>query len=118
MSNKNEEAVYKLNADCGRMGNLEGLFIAKKSHVKLLIKSGIKVYFGEVLGKHSEIYGAIEKDAIKMISDELNVIELIEKHDLENGYNPFKYTAVNHNRADFEDLTVLEIIEIIAKEKQ
>ena len=117
MSKTNEKAVYKSNIDCGRMGNLEGLFVAKKSHVKLLCDSKIEVYFGEVLGKHSEIYGAMEKNDIIMISDELNVIEIIEKHDLENGYNPFDYTACNLKRDDFEGLTVLEIIEILEKEK-
>lgn len=85
------KAVYKLHYDCGRMGELTGLFIAEKEAVDKLIESGEEVYFGEVLGKHSDISGPIEKKDITLISTEENVIKLIEEHDLENGFNPFDY---------------------------
>lgn len=49
------KAIYKLNADYGRNGNLTGVFIAEKEHVAVLLENKIEVYFGEVLGKHSEI---------------------------------------------------------------
>lgn len=116
-----EKAVYKLNAECGRMGDLEGLFIAPKEHVKVLIEKQIEVYFGEVLGKHSEIYGKIEEDEIEFVSDEQAVIDVIEKHSLANGFNPFEYTTINFDFEENEivvedgdceeDLTVGEIVE-------
>lgn len=85
------KAVYKLHYDCGRMGELTGLFIAEKESVDKLIESGQEVYFGEVLGKHSEVCGPVEECDLTLISTEESVIELIEKHDLENGFNPFDY---------------------------
>lgn len=116
MENLNEKAVYKLNVSCGRQGDLTGLFIAKKNHVKLLLENKLEVYFGEVLGKHSEIYGKIEEKEIVFVSDSKDVIDVIETHQLENGFNPFDYTAINTEREDFEDLTILEIVEILEKE--
>lgn len=85
------KAVYKLNFDCGRSGSLRGVFIEEKELVDALIESRIEVYFGEVLGKHSEVCGPIEENEITLVSDSSEVISIIEWHDLENGYNPFKY---------------------------
>lgn len=111
------KAVYKLNINCGRQGTLEGLFIAKKAHVEELINSKIGVYFGEVLGKHSEIFGSISAEELKMISDAPEIIKLIEEYKLENGYNPFHYTATDVDEGE-EDLTVEEIIEKRLKSRQ
>lgn len=116
MSKKTTEAIYKMHCDCGRSGELEGVFVAKKSHVKILIDSEMEVYFGEVLGKHSEIYGKIEKKEIKMVSDNVDVVNVIKKHELESGYNPFNYTVLNPEREDFRDLTVGEVCDILEKE--
>lgn len=113
---KQKEAVYKMNLAFGRMGELEGVFVAKKSHVKILIDSEMEVYFGEVLGKHSEIFGKIEKKAIKMVSDNEDVVKVIKTHELESGYNPFEHSVLNQEREDFEDLTAGEICEILEKE--
>jgi len=103
------KAIFKLNVDCGRMGDLEGLFVAEKDHVEKLINDGIEVYFGEVLGKHSEICGAIEQKEITLVSDSVEAIQVIESLGLESGYNPFDYTAINVED-DEDDLTVLEIV--------
>jgi hypothetical protein len=116
MENLNKKAVYKLNVSCGRGGNLTGLFIAKKNHVKLLLENKLEVYFGEVLGKHSDIYGKIEEEEIVFVSDSQDVIDVIETHQLENGFNPFGYTAINNGREEFEDLTILEIVKSLEKE--
>lgn len=115
-SEQNEKAVYKLKVRVGRQGDLNGLFIAKKNHVKLLLENNLEIYFGEVLGKHSEVYGELEEKEIIFISDSKDVIDVIETHHLENGFNPFDYTAINTGREDFDDLTILEIVEILEKE--
>lgn len=94
MSKSNEKAIYKFYADCGRMGFLDGVFVAEKQKVKNII--GKKVYFGEVLGKHSEIYGTIEEDEITFISDDPHFVELFEKHDLSSGYNPIEYYELDN----------------------
>jgi len=118
---ENELAVFKMNIDFGRMGNLEGVFVAKKSHVKCLIDNKIEVYFGEVLGKHSEIYGPVEEKDIKIISEDPQVIDVIINHDLSSGYCPFDYTFVNAGEwaesiENTDDMTVSEAIEIILGE--
>lgn len=112
MSKDKEFGLYKLNAHYGRMGDLTGLFIAKKSHVKKLIESKIEVYFGEVLGKHSEVYGSLDEKEIKLISDDKKVMEVVSEFDLETGLNPFHYTVLNVEE-EFEDMTTEEVVEVL-----
>lgn len=84
--------LYKFHWDGGRGGDIEGLFAAKEEDVDQIY--GKDVYFGEVLGKHSQVYGTIEKDEIWEISDDQKVIQhLIEAVGSNNicGYNPFDY---------------------------
>lgn len=86
-----EKGIFKLTFDCGRSGELYGIFISEKSKVKELVESGEEVYFGEVLGKHSEVCGPIDESEIELVTDDLHVIEIFEKYDLSSGYNPFDY---------------------------
>lgn len=118
-----KKGIYKLHFDCGRMGDLEGIFIAPKEHVDILIKEGIEVYFGEVLGKHSEITGPIEKKDITLVSDSLEAINIIEELDLETGYNPFAYQAINFSykglsEEECEDILVSEAVKKIIELKK
>ena len=53
------KAIYQFHWDCGRMGDIAGLFVASKQDVQDAI--GKEIYFGEVLGKHSEVYGTLDK---------------------------------------------------------
>lgn len=110
------KGVYRLNIDCGRSGNLEGVFVAKKEHVKILIESGIQVYFGEVLGKHSEVFGAIEEKEITLLSDLEEVVRIVEEYELSTGYNPFGYSVTGSDRDDFQDIEVSAAVEILEKE--
>lgn len=106
----NEKAVYKMNCDCGRQGNLMGTFVASKKYIEKLIEDKIEVYFGEVLGKHSEIYGSIDADEITLVTDNPDTVKSFEDLDLSSGYNPLDYTAINVEE-DEVDLSVFEIIE-------
>ena len=115
-----KKAIFKLYVECGRMGTLEGVFISTKEKVDKLIESKIEVYFGEVLGKHSEIYGSIEKDDIIFISDNKEAVDIIEKYNLCSGYDPFAYTSTNFSLDDIEcsdiyDMTIDEIIDVLLK---
>lgn len=85
------EKMYKFYWDCGSYGSLEGLFVADEIEVKELI--GKEVYFGEVLGKHSEIYGVIEEQDIQEVKVSEITIEEIKKALGCNisGYNPLEY---------------------------
>lgn len=83
--------LYKFNFDCGRMGDLEGLFIADEEQAKQAI--GQYAYFGEVLGKYSEIEGAIEEGDISIVDvSEATMIELFNiMGENVSGYNPLDY---------------------------
>lgn len=107
-----KEVLFKLDVDCGRSGSLEGVFISTQEKVDYLIKSKIKVYFGEVLGKHSEIYGSIEPKEIIKITDDENVIKIVSDYGLESGFNPFDYTAIGLD-GEFNDMCVSEIVDIL-----
>ena len=86
-----KKAIYKFYKEYPRMGRLEGIFVASQKEVKLLIDSQKEVYFGEVLGKHSEIYGAMTENEITMVSDDPKVVKLFEDHHLSSGYCPIYY---------------------------
>jgi len=64
--------LYKFYWDCGRQGYLESLFIADDQEVKESI--GHEVYFGEALGKHSEIYGELKEGDIELMSDDQELV--------------------------------------------
>ena len=101
--------VYRFEVDFRRGGGLMGVFLATQQEVDLLIDSKIRVYFGEVNGKHSEVYCPIEKGWITLISDNPEVLKVVSENRLTNGHNPFNYTAIDvHER--YEDWTVDSII--------
>ena len=108
------KGIFKFNFSAGRMGDLDGVFIATKHQVDWLINCKKEVYFGEVLGKHSEIYGSIDEGEITFITDNDEVIRLFTEFDLQTGYNPFSYSFVDSDAQDLlgdkyeEYLTVLE----------
>jgi len=83
------KAIYKMTIDCGRMGNLYGQFIATKEAITELI--GNEIYFGEVLGKHSDVNVHLKKEHFKMVTDDQKVVAMFEKYDFSSGYNPFDY---------------------------
>lgn len=82
-----------MSADCGRTGSLDGVFISTQRKVDYIIDNKVVIYWGEVLGKHSEIFGALEKKDVTFVSDDENVVKVIEEHGLESGFNPFEYTS-------------------------
>lgn len=107
------KAIYKFHFDCGRQGMLEGIFVAEKEDVEILVEEGIEVYFGEVLGKHSEIYGPIQDVDLSFVTDSQDAVNVVLDLDLSTGFNPFSYT-VTGSEADErnlgDDATVAEAI--------
>ena len=83
--------LYSFFWDCGRMGDVEGLFIAPEEEVEKAI--GSQVYFGEILGKHSDISGTLSSVDLKVISDEQDRIDWLLGIIGPNvsGYNPLEY---------------------------
>lgn len=74
--------------DCGRMGDVQGLFVTTEAELEKAY--GKRVYFGEILGKHSEVYGTLDRDDIIVKSDDQIFIEQITHllGDHISGYNP------------------------------
>ena len=60
--------LYKFEWNCGRMGQLEAVFEATPEDVEALV--GSNVYFGEVLGKHSEISGKVREGEVTLLSED------------------------------------------------
>lgn len=84
--------LYEFYWDCGRSGHVEGLFIEDSQLVKESI--GKDVYFGEILGKHSEVYGTLDEEDLKVISEDEEKIEWLESTmggKTISGSNPFNY---------------------------
>lgn len=83
--------LWKFEWDCGRQGSVEGLFAATEAEVNAIV--GKEVYFGEILGKHSEVYGKIEKGEITKLDLDSEAVEKVSKllGDTWSGYNPFEY---------------------------
>jgi len=87
--------LYEFNLDCGRSGNLDGLFIADSMKVNEAI--GREVYLGEALGKHSEVYFDLEDGHLTVKSEDLAFIKQLEDllgEDI-SGYNPLSYIEEN-----------------------
>ena len=83
--------LYEFYWDCGRNGDVEGMFIADSEIVESLL--GEEVRFGEILGKHSDIYGTLGKEDLKEIDVSQQTIEDMERviGSTVSGYNPLNY---------------------------
>lgn len=81
--------IWKFYWDCGRNGDLSGVFVATQDEINNAI--GKRIYFGEVLGKHSEIYGFLEKDDVELLTNDQFFIDKVIEYGLLSGYNPLEY---------------------------
>lgn len=85
--------LYRFDFDCGRMGDLEGIFVADDADVAAAI--GQELRFGEVLGKHSDIQGTLDEGEVTILTDDAKAIEVIEKHlNGGTGFNPLHYLVL------------------------
>ena len=62
-----------------------GVFKATHEEGENLI--GKSIYIGEADGKHSEVYGTVEREEISLVSADPTVVVAVP----EFGYNPLKY---------------------------
>jgi len=83
--------LWKFYWDCRRMGSVTGLFFATKKAVDEAI--GSEVYFGEILGKHSEIYGTLDMEDLTEIKLQNAAAEALVDAigETVSGYNPLNY---------------------------
>lgn len=81
--------LYKFSANFGRMGKLSGIFVQDEDLVSALM--GKSVYFGEALGKHSEIDCKITTENLTALTDDQSFISKFLQFKCESGTNPFDY---------------------------
>lgn len=82
--------LWKFFWDCGRQGNLEGVFAATEEQINNV--TGKEIYFGEVLGKHSEIFGILDKENVTFLTDDQHFIEKCKEYKIvPSGYNPLEW---------------------------
>lgn len=85
--------LWKFYVDGGRVGSLSGLIAVSQADIDNIV--GEDVYFGEVLGKHSDITVRIGLDAFTLIDiPEEYVQKIVDSagggHCI-SGYSPFDY---------------------------
>lgn len=81
--------LYRFRWDCRRMGNVEGTFVTDEYVVDRAI--GRQIYFGEILGKHSEVYGILATSDLTVLSEDQVFIEKFVDLKCSSGYNPLDY---------------------------
>jgi hypothetical protein len=83
--------LYRFDASFGRMGDLRGLFVADdETDVKPAI--GKRAYFGEVLGKHSEVWiDKLAPEHFEPLTDDAGFIAKFEEYGCASGFNPLHY---------------------------
>lgn len=81
------EALYKFEWST-HYGDLIGIFVTDDKLIEAII--GRKVCFGDVLGKHSEVYGIISDLDFTLLSTNPEVIAEFKKIG-PIGYRPFDY---------------------------
>lgn len=68
--------LVKLDQSVGRMGDVEGLFVCTEDEYKALI--GDTAYFGEVLGKHSQVTVTLNASNLTVLSRDQEKIAWLE----------------------------------------
>lgn len=81
--------LWRFSWNVGRQGDVEGVFVASEEEIESNI--GSAVYFGEILGKHSEIYGTLDRSDLELISDDPKFVGLFQQHIGSTGHNPLEY---------------------------
>lgn len=79
-----EKAVYEFSKYFGRMGDINGVLVLDKKKAEWL--QGKRVYFGEILGKHSEII--VDSLKLEELSDNEEVVAFCERFGPFGNYLP------------------------------
>lgn len=93
--------LVKFYQDFGRSGELEGLFVVNKDQYDRAIADQPSAYFGEALGKHSEVECVLSEENLTIQdADQPFITRLVRIAGSEtiSGYNPFDYLADDDNK--------------------
>jgi len=84
------QGLYRFEYDFGRSGELSGLFVADHSDIEDIM--GKRIYFGEVLGKHSEVWiDSFDESCIELLTEDEDFIDKFIRFGLTTGFNPIDY---------------------------
>ncbi len=87
-------ALYRFYWDCGRMGDVDGTFVASSEEIEAAI--GKMLEFGEILGKHSDVRGTLDKDDLTVLTADQDFIAKFQEYVPDGvGYNPLNYLPEN-----------------------
>src|ERR1035437_802998 len=83
--------LYSYGLDCGRMGYIEGLFIADEADVEAAY--GKRAEFGEALGKNSDVSDDLDESSFTIKSEDPEFVAKLEEllGSSISGYNPLDY---------------------------
>jgi hypothetical protein len=72
-----------------------------------------EVYFGEIWGKHSEVYGEVSEEDFKIVADKKKIKKFLEEYPSGHEYDhSFIYTFVENNEEqEMQDGVTQEILE-------
>lgn len=104
-----EKKSYYMELDFGRSGELTSQFNAEPELVDILLEGNITVYFGEVLGKHSEVYNTLSDDDIDEIeftNNEFGDFNPFEQSFIERDLISEKYNVDAYEYENVYDLCV------------
>ena len=108
-----DKILVRFEIDYGRHGSIEGLFVTTKEWMEAL--TGETIYFGEILGKHSEV--CIDnfdwKEYCTVLTDDQDKInfltDLLGWHI--SGYDPSDYFEIYESDEYFEGKEATDISE-------
>lgn len=83
--------LVQFSWDFGRQGDVDGLFVTTEEKIEAAY--GKHVSLGEALGKHSEVYGDLERKDITIVSEDQEFIDKLVALLGTNisGYNPLDH---------------------------
>jgi len=102
MNNTKALLLVEYFVECGRMGDLNGLFVCTEEEMQQAI--GKTVEWGEVLGKHSDIYHVLKPEHFTIKSNDQEFIsKLVDLLGYSiSGFNPIDKLSEDEEDEDVE----------------
>ena len=96
------EGIYCYEVDYGRRGTVSGTFVATRGKVESL--RDLTVYFGEILGKHSDVSVDFSEEELICLTEDQAFIKKAKEYKLVPiGRNPFDYIDEDESDDDYEE---------------
>lgn len=96
------DSLYSYGVDMGRQGRINGTILATAEEIEDII--GKNIYFGEILGKHSEVSITCEREDFELLtSDQEFIKKAVEYNLIPSGYNPLDYVEEDDYDGDDEE---------------